>query len=52
MKQNFIKWLENHKDEYDIKIIKNPSKEQKEQSENYFQDFKNWLNELKNNAKR
>lgn len=52
MKQDFIEWLKKHKDEYDIKIIENPSKEQKERSEKYFQDFKNWLDDLKNSANK
>ena len=47
-----MEWLEEHKEEYDIKIIKNPTENQKKQSEKCFQDFTDWINELKANANK
>lgn len=52
MKQNFIEWLEKNKDEYGIKIIENPTEEQKKQIDKDFQDFRDWIKELKDNASK
>lgn len=52
MDQSFMKWLEEHKDEYGIKIIENPTEEEKKQFEKDCQNFRDWLNELKTNASK
>lgn len=52
MDQEFMKWLEKHKDEYGIKIIENPTEEQKKNFEKDCQNLKKWLDELKSNSSK
>lgn len=52
MCQSFMKWLQEHKGEYGVKIIENPTEEQKQYFEKDCQDFKDWIDELKVNASK
>ena len=41
MSADFIEWLEEHQDEYGVKIIENPTEYQKEQFEKIVKEY--WI---------
>ena len=50
MSADFIEWLEEHQDEYGVKIIENPTEYQKEQFEKDCQGVLDWIQEMKKSA--
>ena len=47
MSTDFIQWLEEHKEEYGVKIVENPTKDQREQFEKDCQGVLDWIQEMK-----
>ena len=47
MSSDFLEWLKEHKDEYDVKIIENPTEEQKMQFARDFQEVVDFIQSMK-----
>ena len=47
MSSDFLEWLKEHKDEYGVKIIENPTEEQKMQFARDFQEVVDFIKSMK-----
>ena len=52
MNIDFLSWLEEHKEEYGVKIIENPTEEQVKQCKEMCQEVLDWIKEMKKYAIR